>query len=355
MSLVDGVPVLLAAPLLGWSVPELRPDPAARRPCGRGRLACVPARRRDRRGRASPASADDAVPRPRDRGVDASAVDMNGLAAARAAVVERARQAKADLILVGLGSPKGERWAAEARAALSPSVIVGIGAGLDFLLGAQRRAPTWLSTIGLEWLFRLAREPRRLWRRYLVRGPRFLPIVARSGWSARGAAPRPLERVAPAARPRVAFLTPEFPGQTHSFIWRERLFLQEAGLDVSIVSTRPPPAAIVCQGWAPAAQAETGPRGPCARSTERPFRLAARATRGEPEKGSSYSSSAPRARSPRPSPRGAARGGEEGGTRGGPPRSWGARPGTARGRAPSSGHEHPRPAGAQRTSVIVGR
>ena len=57
--------------------------------------------------------------------------------------------------------------------------------------------------------------------------------------------------------PRIAFLTPEFPGQTHSFIWRERSFLREAGLEVPIVSTRPPPAAIVCQDWAPSAQAQT--------------------------------------------------------------------------------------------------
>lgn len=66
-----------------------------------------------------------------------------------------------------------------AATALRPAVMLGIGAGLDFWAGTAQRAPEWVSAAGLEWLYRLAREPRRLWRRYLVRDPAFLWILLR--------------------------------------------------------------------------------------------------------------------------------------------------------------------------------
>jgi N-acetylglucosaminyldiphosphoundecaprenol N-acetyl-beta-D-mannosaminyltransferase len=100
-------------------------------------------------------------------------------------VVARVRAARPDLVLVALGSPKQELWIAQNAAALAPAVLLGIGASLDFIAGTVKRAPAWMSNHGLEWLYRLAQEPGRLWRRYLVRDPRFLLIVLRA-WLARG-------------------------------------------------------------------------------------------------------------------------------------------------------------------------
>ena len=77
------------------------------------------------------------------------------------------------ILFVGLGCPKQERWMAEHRDSL-PCVLVGVGAAFDFLSGAKAQAPEWMQGAGLEWLFRLGSEPRRLWRRYLVGNTRFL-------------------------------------------------------------------------------------------------------------------------------------------------------------------------------------
>jgi N-acetylglucosaminyldiphosphoundecaprenol N-acetyl-beta-D-mannosaminyltransferase len=94
-------------------------------------------------------------------------------------VVERIRAAKADLVLVALGAPKQELWIAEATPELRPAVLLGIGAAIDFIAGTAKRAPSWMSRSGLEWLYRLVQEPRRMWRRYLLRDPEFLVIVLR--------------------------------------------------------------------------------------------------------------------------------------------------------------------------------
>jgi N-acetylglucosaminyldiphosphoundecaprenol N-acetyl-beta-D-mannosaminyltransferase len=77
------------------------------------------------------------------------------------------------VLFVGLGCPRQERWMAAHREAL-PCVLVGVGAAFDFLSGAKPQAPRWVMAAGLEWLFRLLHEPRRLWRRYLVGNARFL-------------------------------------------------------------------------------------------------------------------------------------------------------------------------------------
>jgi N-acetylglucosaminyldiphosphoundecaprenol N-acetyl-beta-D-mannosaminyltransferase len=82
------------------------------------------------------------------------------------------------ILFVGLGCPKQERWMAAHREAL-PCVMLGVGAAFDFLAGSKRQAPGWLQRAGLEWLFRLASEPRRLWRRYLIQNPRFMLHFAR--------------------------------------------------------------------------------------------------------------------------------------------------------------------------------
>jgi N-acetylglucosaminyldiphosphoundecaprenol N-acetyl-beta-D-mannosaminyltransferase len=89
----------------------------------------------------------------------------------------RAGAARADLVFVALGPPKQELWIDRAREAINPAVALGVGASLDFLVGKYKRAPRWLASSGLEWAYRLSQEPRRLWRRYLLEGPRFIGIV----------------------------------------------------------------------------------------------------------------------------------------------------------------------------------
>lgn len=98
----------------------------------------------------------------------------------------------ADIVWVGLGSPKQEHWMAEMAPRLPGKVLIGVGAAFDFHAGLKRQAPRWIQRIGMEWAFRLATEPRRLWRRYLINNTLFvLMLVAEAlrGDRARGAAP----------------------------------------------------------------------------------------------------------------------------------------------------------------------
>ncbi|MGB2622505.1 MAG: WecB/TagA/CpsF family glycosyltransferase [Candidatus Acidiferrum sp.] len=85
--------------------------------------------------------------------------------------------ARADVVWVGLGAPKQERWMFEHCGRLNVPVLVGVGAAFDFLTGRIAQAPPWMRDHGLEWLFRLSREPRRLGRRYLLYGPQFVALV----------------------------------------------------------------------------------------------------------------------------------------------------------------------------------
>ena len=78
---------------------------------------------------------------------------------------ERIQQAQPDLVWVGLGAPKQESWMAMASRYLSVPLL-GVGAAFDFLAGTKKRAPRWMQRLGVEWLFRLVTEPRRLWKRY---------------------------------------------------------------------------------------------------------------------------------------------------------------------------------------------
>jgi len=89
-----------------------------------------------------------------------------------AQVVEAILDSGVQILFVGLGCPKQERWMAAHREVL-PCAMVGVGAAFDFLAGCKPQAPRWMRDAGLEWLFRLASEPRRLWRRYAVQNPRF--------------------------------------------------------------------------------------------------------------------------------------------------------------------------------------
>ncbi len=82
-----------------------------------------------------------------------------------------------DIVWIGLSTPKQERWMAEHRARLRAPVLIGVGAAFDFLTGRKPQAPRWMQRAGLEWLFRLFTEPRRLWRRYLINNPLFVSLV----------------------------------------------------------------------------------------------------------------------------------------------------------------------------------
>lgn len=83
-------------------------------------------------------------------------------------IIRLIQAARPDVLLVALGNPKQELWIARHRDALGVSVAIGVGCTLDLLAGKSRRAPRWMQTSGLEWLFRLAQEPRRLFLRYVM-------------------------------------------------------------------------------------------------------------------------------------------------------------------------------------------
>ena len=91
-----------------------------------------------------------------------------------AAVVARIAAAKADLVWVGLSTPKQDRWMSEHVGRVHAPVLLGVGAAFDFHTGRVRQAPHAIQRAGLEWAFRLVMEPRRLWRRYLYANPRFI-------------------------------------------------------------------------------------------------------------------------------------------------------------------------------------
>ncbi len=95
-------------------------------------------------------------------------------------VVEALREAHADLVFVCLGSPKQDVWVDLWRDELPPGIYIGAGAAVDFAAGVRSRAPRLVQALGAEWLYRLLQEPRRLARRYMLRGPLFLVIVLRS-------------------------------------------------------------------------------------------------------------------------------------------------------------------------------
>jgi exopolysaccharide biosynthesis WecB/TagA/CpsF family protein len=86
-------------------------------------------------------------------------------------------QARPDIVWVGLSTPKQERWMFKYRGQLNAPVLVGVGAAFDFHTGRVPQAPVWMREHGLEWLFRLAQEPRRLWHRYLVNGTEFVLML----------------------------------------------------------------------------------------------------------------------------------------------------------------------------------
>lgn len=184
LSLADGMPLLWASRLLGRRLPEKVSGSDLVAPLlalaaregwsvyllgGGPGVAAGAARRMQAR-----------LPGLRVCGVDAVPITLEEDDLGTAAALYRIARAAPDLVLLGLGCPKQEIWMHRHQRALAPAVALGVGASFDFLAGRVRRAPAWMSRVGLEWAWRLGREPRRLWRRYLVRDPEFLAILARS-------------------------------------------------------------------------------------------------------------------------------------------------------------------------------
>jgi len=95
-----------------------------------------------------------------------------------ATVVREINRTGARILFIGLGCPKQERWMAWHKGRVN-AVMLGVGAAFDFLAGVKAQAPAWMQRAGLEWLFRLATEPRRLWHRYAYHNPRFVMLLAR--------------------------------------------------------------------------------------------------------------------------------------------------------------------------------
>jgi N-acetylglucosaminyldiphosphoundecaprenol N-acetyl-beta-D-mannosaminyltransferase len=113
---------------------------------------------------------------PRGFGADAAATD---------AAITAVNAARPDILFIGLGSPKQECWIHAHWDRLSAVIAVCCGAALDYAAGTRRRAPRWMRLSGLEWVWRLAAEPGRLWRRYLVRDTAFVGIVLKEWWRRR--------------------------------------------------------------------------------------------------------------------------------------------------------------------------
>ncbi len=92
-------------------------------------------------------------------------------------LISEINESRADLLLLGLGTPQKELWAARNRPFLNVPVVQCAGGSFDVMAGITRRAPHWMQVNGLEWSYRLFQEPRRMWRRYLHTNPRFVWLV----------------------------------------------------------------------------------------------------------------------------------------------------------------------------------
>jgi N-acetylglucosaminyldiphosphoundecaprenol N-acetyl-beta-D-mannosaminyltransferase len=183
LSLADGMPVLWASHLLR--------EPLPAKVSGSDFVPLLLERAAERGWRVyflggAPGVADLAREKLRERlpklqvvGVDVPWISTDEPPSQWEPVVEKIRAAKPHLVFVALGAPKQEIWIDTVRDALRPAVLLAVGASLDFVAGTIPRAPEWMSRSGLEWLYRLAREPRRLWRRYLVRDPKFVVLLGR--------------------------------------------------------------------------------------------------------------------------------------------------------------------------------
>lgn len=96
------------------------------------------------------------------------------------AVLDEINRLDPDCLWIGLGSPKQDYWMAQHRNKINVPVMIGVGAAFDFLAGTKKQAPRWMQKCGLEWLFRLLSEPKRLWKRYVFGNSRFVFLLIKS-------------------------------------------------------------------------------------------------------------------------------------------------------------------------------
>ena len=182
LSVADGMPLIWASRLLGCPLPG--------RVNGTNLMIalCEMAARENRSVYmlgGKPGSAELAAaklcqqfPGLRIAGIDCPPLGFHQDPAADAAVCRRIEQAQPDILFAALGSPKQENWLAS-HTHVAAKVMLGIGGSFELIGGITRRAPPLLQNLGLEWLWRLVMEPRRLWKRYLVGNTLFLYLVLR--------------------------------------------------------------------------------------------------------------------------------------------------------------------------------
>ena len=183
ISVPDGISIVLAAHLLGQSVPERVPG---------GELMerlCIETARHNLSVfflGGLPGAAENTArkfernyPNFQVAGVCCPGPGFQKDPVENARVREQITRAKPDLLCVAFGAPKQEIWMYENCPSLPIGAAISVGAALDTQAGLRRRAPSWTHRIGLEWLYRLICEPRRLWRRYLIGNTEFLRIIIR--------------------------------------------------------------------------------------------------------------------------------------------------------------------------------
>jgi N-acetylglucosaminyldiphosphoundecaprenol N-acetyl-beta-D-mannosaminyltransferase len=180
---VDGMPLVLLARLLGAR--------RAQRNTGADLLPVLASQSAARHWRivvtgSSDAVSTSAIHRLQERfpGAMISAVGFPRIAdvsdPVSQSVITQLKRIKPDFVFVCLGAPKQEAWVRRWRDELPPAVYIGAGAAADFAAGEIPRAPRVVQALSMEWAWRLAREPRRLFRRYLVKGPRFVDVIVNS-------------------------------------------------------------------------------------------------------------------------------------------------------------------------------
>lgn len=182
LSLADGMPLVWGSRLLGRPLPE--------RVAGSDLVLPLLERAAQRGWRvfflgANEGVADKAAEVVRQRyGTNVVGTDSPRIVLGDTAQVERIaaqlNAARPHLVLMAFGAPKQELLMDALRERVRPAVCLGIGASLDFIAGTIKRAPGFMRRTGLEWLYRLGQEPRRLWRRYLVNDPLFAAILLRT-------------------------------------------------------------------------------------------------------------------------------------------------------------------------------
>jgi N-acetylglucosaminyldiphosphoundecaprenol N-acetyl-beta-D-mannosaminyltransferase len=188
ISVVDGMPIVWASKALDVTLPE--------RIAGSDLILPLMQVGAERKWRvylmgAGPGVAEKVAHTVREKygievvGWDSPMVRLDGGDAQNDPIVARIREKDPHLLLVALGSPKQEVWISQVSHKLGPTVAIGIGAGFDFIAGTVKRAPQWVSRAGFEWLYRLVKEPRRLWRRYILNDSRFATILLRELWQQR--------------------------------------------------------------------------------------------------------------------------------------------------------------------------